>query len=130
MNLNERRPGQKPRAPTGHRTAYPVAPKQNHGGRKPNVSTRSISQTQNTEDTLKTSIVASPPLFRAWRFRVPSVHPRDPESDSFLACAAEKKRGWQRRARHDVCLRSRLFSSVFVSWALRDVRRYSNFINI
>ena len=55
-------------------------------------------------------------MFRGWHFRAPSAHPRDPESDSFLACAVKKtERGWGRRARDDACRRSRLLSSVFVS---------------
>ena len=33
-------------------------------------------------------IAASPSLFRAWRFWASSAHPRDAESDNFLACAA------------------------------------------
>ena len=47
--------------------------------------------TQHTEDALKTSIGVSPSLFRAWRFNAPSAHPREAESDSFLACGANQK---------------------------------------
>ena len=97
--------------------------------RQPN-STRTELWTQNTEDTLKTSIPAPPSLFRAWHFRAPPSHPRDPETDSFLACAATTKRGWRRRARDDAHRRSRLLPSVFVSRALCDMhRRYSDYIS-
>ena len=34
-------------------------------------------------------IASSPSLFRAWRFGASSAHPREAESDSFLACAAK-----------------------------------------
>lgn len=60
------------------------------------------------------------------RFKAPSAHPRHPEGERFLACAA-KNRGWRRRARDDACLCPRLLSSVFVSWALYDVLRYFRF---
>ncbi|CAN0507824.1 unnamed protein product, partial [Laminaria digitata] len=92
---------------------------------RPNLS-KTERSSKKTEDTLKTSIAASPLLFHAWRFRLPSAHPRDPESDSFLACASKKQRGWRRRACDDASRRSRLRSSVFVGWALCDVLRSSN----
>ena len=96
------------------------ASQNNHGGCKPNFSTRSIGQTarqptewstHNTEGTLKTSIAASASLFRAWRFGTPSAHPSDPESDGVLACAAKNK---TRRAAARTRRRMPLFSSTFV----------------
>ena len=36
-------------------------------------------------------IAASPSLFRVWRFRASSAHPKEAESDSFLAFAAKTK---------------------------------------
>ena len=36
-------------------------------------------------------IAVSPSLFRAWRFWASSVHPREAENESFLACAARTK---------------------------------------
>ena len=64
---------------------------------------------QKTEDTLETSIAASPLLFHKWRLRAPSAHLRHPESGSFLSCATKKKkRPWRWRARGSANLRSRL----------------------
>ena len=55
-------------------------------------STRTEGSTQNTKDTLETSIATPPSPLRGWHFRAPSAHARDAESDSFLACDAENKR--------------------------------------
>ena len=44
------------------------------------------------EDMLKTSIAVPPALFRGCHFRALSSHPRDPESESFLASAAREKK--------------------------------------
>ena len=46
-----------------------------------------------------------------------------------LACVTKKKRGWRWRARDDACLRSRLLSSVFVSWVLCGVLRFSDSVS-
>ena len=75
--------------------------KSDHGGRKPNFSASSIRQqsrkpskgSKKMEDTLETSIAASPLLFRTWRLRASSAHPRHPESDSFLSCATKNEKG-------------------------------------
>ena len=74
--------------------------KKNHGGRKPIFSACSIGQpsqkpskqAQKTEDTLETSVAASPLLFRTWRLRASSTHPRHPESDSSLSFETKKKK--------------------------------------
>ena len=110
--------------PTNHSTAYPgggtskeiMAVESQFFNQldRPN-PTRTERSTQNT---LQTSIAASPSLVRPWHFRTPSAHPRHPEGDSCLDCAAERNRGWRRRARDLACLRSRLLSSTFVRWAL------------
>ena len=61
-------------------------------------------------------------------FRAPSAHARDAKSGRFLACAAKKKRGCRRRARDDACRRSRLLSSVFVTWSFCDTLHFSDFL--
>ena len=70
-------------------------------------------------------IAASPSLFRAWRFWASSAHPREAESDSFLACAAKTK---QRLAavRTRPCTPSFSSTIVVVSRLLRDMLRYSD----
>ena len=75
-------------------------------------------------------IAASPSLFRAWRFWASSAHPRQAESNSFLACAAKTKRtpaaARTRPARTRPCTPS-LSSTivVVVSRVLREMLRYS-----
>ena len=87
--------------PTDHSTAYPG------GGASKNimaVASPNFQRAQSPEQhenrgidpkhrgyTLKTLMAAPPSLFRGWHFRAPSAHPRDPESDGFLAYAAKKK---------------------------------------
>ena len=89
--------------PTNHSTAYPgggasqqkmaVASLVFQPARSVKRHPRTERSSQNTEDTLKTSIAASPSLFRAWRFRAPCAHPSGPENDRFLAYAAKNERG-------------------------------------
>ena len=81
------------------------------------------------EDTLTTSLAASAPLFRARRFWGPPALPIDPVRVicGSLACAVKPTQGWRWCGRDEAYLRSRLLSSVFVSWALCDVLRYSDF---
>ena len=87
--------------PTYHSTSYPgggaskIAVAAVNPFFQPGRSAKSHENggsTQKTEDTLKTSIAASPMLSRAWHFRAPSSHPRAPQSDSFLPCGAKNKR--------------------------------------
>ena len=110
MNLYGWRPGQqpRPRIQTIAQRTPAVAPQKKswrsqaqffHQLDRPS-ATRTKRSTQNTEENLKTSIAASPSLTRAWRLRRSSTDSREPESDSFLACATKKKGGW-RRARDD-----------------------------
>ena len=70
-------------------------------------------------------IAASPSLFRAWRFWAPSAHPREAESDSFLACAAKTK---QRLAAAGTrpCTPSLSYIIVVVSRVLHEILRYSD----
>ena len=70
-------------------------------------------------------VAASPSLFRAWHFWASSPHPREAESDSFLACAAKTK---QRLAavRTRPCTPSFSSTIVVVSRLLRDMLRYSD----
>ena len=132
MNLNEWRPGHQPHQHLqviAQRTLA-VEPKKKSWRSQaqffnpiyhPN-STRNEASTQNKQHTLKVWRAAPSTLFRAWRFRAPSSQPRDPESDSFRACAAKpKQRGRWQRTRDDACRRSRLLSSVFISRALCDM---------
>lgn len=81
----------------GYRPKHSVARwrflNQYHGGRKPNISTRSIGQaSQKQSDRPKTlrryNVGASPLLHRPWRLRAPSTHRRDVESNCFIACAS------------------------------------------
>ena len=74
-------------------------------------------------------IAASPSLFRAWRFWASSAHPREAESDSFLACAAKTK---QRLAAAGTrpCTLSLSSTIVVVSRVLREILRYSDRENI
>ena len=96
--------------------------------RPPITKTEQTSKT--TEDSLETSIAASPLLLLTWRLRAPSAHPSHPESDCFLSCTTKIKGGWRRRARNNSNLRSRLRSSLFVGWALWDAVRYSRLFRV
>ena len=98
--------------PTDHSTAYPGG-----GASKKNmaVAIAFFQTAREPRDRPKHrgyAQAAPPSLFRGWHFRAPSAHAGDAESDSFLPCAAKKKRGWRRRAHDDACRRSRLLSSV------------------
>ena len=127
MNLNEWRSGQQSRSRLQimAQRAQAVAPQTNDGGR--NFATSSIGHvprqpseaTENTE--LKTSMIAaSPSLFRAWRFWASPTHPREAESDSFLAWDAKTNRGLR------PCTPSPSSSIVVVSPGLREMLRYSD----
>ena len=69
-------------------------------------------------------IAASPSLFRAWRFWAPSAHPREAESDIFLAGAAKTKQRLA-AARTRPCTPSLSSTIVVVSRVLREILRYS-----
>ena len=89
-----------------------------------------LANEQKTEDTLETSIAASPLLFRTWRLRASSAHPRHPESDSFLSCATKKKK---RLAAARTRQRKPSLSSTRVAvfgWALCDAVRSSRLFRI
>ena len=64
-------------------------------------ATRTKRSTQNTEEKLQTSIVASPSLSRAWGLRASSAHPREAECDVASYPAPPKKRDCRRRASDD-----------------------------
>ena len=99
MSLNGWRPGQqpRPRIQTIAQRTLAVARRKRSWRSQAHFShlldrpsaTRTKRSTQNTEENPKTSIAASPSLSRAWRLRTSSVHSREAESDSFLACAAK-----------------------------------------
>ena len=82
-----------------------------------------------TQGIVHSMIATSPSLFRAWRFWASSAHPREAESDSFLACAAKTKQRFAaartRPARMRPCTPS-LSSTmiVVVSRVLREMLRY------
>ena len=78
-----------------------------------------------TEDTLETSIVASPLLLRAWRLRAPSAHPRHPERDSFPSCATRKKKRLTEAHATRQAFADRLRSSPLSGWALFYVVHFS-----
>ena len=88
--------------PTDHRMSYPGggASKVIMAAATPHffglldrpIITKPEQTSKKTEDTLETSITASPLLFRTWRLRAPSAHTRHPESDSFLSCATKRKK--------------------------------------
>ena len=117
MNLNRWRPGQqpRPRIQTIAQRTPAVAPQKKsrrsqaqffHQLDRPS-ATRTKRPTQNTEEKLKKPIAASPSLSRAWRLRDSSAQSREAESDSFLACAANKKTaavGGERATMHAVAL--------------------------
>ena len=71
-------------------------------------------------------ISASPSLFRAWRFWASSAHPREAESDSFLASAAKTKQrlAAARPARTRPCTPSHSSTIAVVSRVLRETRGY------
>ena len=120
---------------TFHSTAYPDGGSSNKSWRsqaqfshqldRPS-ATRAKRSTQNTEEIMKTSIAASPSLTRAWRLRASSAHSRKAESDSFLACAAKKKRSCRRRPRDDARRRSHLLPSVLVSRVFCEMLLFHN----
>ena len=64
-------------------------------------------------------------VFRAWRFWASSAHPREVESDSFLACAAKTTQRLA-AARTRPCTRSLSSTVVVVNRLLRDMLRYSD----
>ena len=76
-----------------------------------------------TQELKASMIAASPSLFRAWRFWASSAHPREDESDSFLACAAKAK---QRLAAAHTrpCTPSLSSTNVAVSLGLREMLHY------
>ena len=141
VHLNARPPGQQPRPSL--LTIAQRTPRwrlnKDHGGRKPNFSTSAIGQTARelsdrpkmTEDTVKTSLAASASLLHARRFRAPSAHPSDPESDSPIDSVRrlKKTRMAAARTRRRTSLLSSILSSEFVSWALCHVLRYSDYLN-
>ena len=94
---------------------------------RPSATTTKRSYRKHRGQFKTSMIAASPSLFHGSLFWASSAHPREGESDSFLACAVKKtERGWGRRARDDACRRSRLLSSVFVSRAMCETDDYGN----
>ena len=142
--------------PTAHRTSYPgvAASKKIMAAASPILNqlarprrTKTDPTSQKHEYFLKGSIASWPSLFRARRLETPSAYPRDREVDGSILWAAKGRRCWRRRARDDAshattqATRQRkprdnasrrfcLLSSVFVSRALCDLLRYSDFPHI
>ena len=84
-----------------------------------------------TQGIVHSMIATSPSLFRAWRFWASSAHPREAESDSFLACAAKTKQRFAaartRPARMRPCTPSLSSTMILaVSLVMREILRYSD----